>query len=121
ENRTPKKLTVEVGRESTGLFMLFTGDIVGADIGPAPDVEITLRAKTNNANMGKVVAYSAGALAKLSAISLQVASSNGVRLDFRATDKNIANYSFSGAASRQVARLAEAGGGRPYTGEEALI
>ena len=121
ENRTPKKLTVEVGRESTGLFLIFSGDIISADIGAAPDVEIALRAKTNNANMGKVVAYSAGALAPLSSISQQVASSNGVRLDFQATDKNIANYSFSGAASRQVARLAEAGGVRAYIDDDALF
>lgn len=119
-NRTPKRLTVEVGRESTGIFLIYVGDIIGANVGTAPDVELTLRAKTNNANMGKVVTFNAGPMARLSVIAQQVADSNDLRLEFEATDKNIANYSFSGVASRQVARLAEAGNVRAYIDDRTL-
>lgn len=120
ENRVPKRLTVEVGRESTGLFLIYVGDIVSVQVATPPDVEITIRAKTNNANAGKVVTFDSGPLTKLSAIAQQVADSNDVRLEFQATDKNIANYSYSGPASRQVATLAEAGGVRAYIDDRAL-
>lgn len=121
ENRTPKRLIVEAGRVSAGLFAIYIGDIVSADVASPPDVELTIRAKTNNANAGKIITYSGAPMMQLSAIAQQVADSNDLRLEFQATDKNIANYSFSGAASRQVTRLAEAGGVRAYVDDRTLF
>lgn len=120
-NRTPKRLTVEAGREQAGLFTIYVGDIVSAEIASPPDVELTIRAKTNSANAGRIVTYTGEPIMPLSAIARQVADSNGLRLEFQATDKNIANYAFSGAASRQVARLAEAGGVRAYVDDRTLF
>lgn len=120
ENRTAKRITVEAGRESKGLFVVYIGDIVSAEIGTSPDLELIIRAKTNNANAGKITVFSAEPLSRLSVIAEQVAESNGVRLEFQATDKNIANYTFSGPTSRQVARLAEAGRVRAYIDDRTL-
>lgn len=120
DNRTPKRLTVEVGRESSDLFLIYVGDIVSAEIGAAPDVEMIIRAKTNNANAGKVVVQNSDALSRLSEIAQQVAINNDVRLDFQATDKNIANYSYSGAASRQIAQLAQTGRVQAYVDDRTL-
>lgn len=121
ENRVPKRLIVEAGRMSTGLFTIYAGDIVSASVGAPPDVEMTLRAKTNNANNGKIVTFSGEPQMKLSAIAERVAVDNELRLDFQATDKNVANYSFSGPAARQVNRLADAGGVQAYVDDSTLF
>lgn len=121
KNRTPKRLTLEVGRVSTGLFTVIIGDIVSADPSSPPDVEITLKAKTGNASNGKVISSSAQGMSKLSAIANTVASDLSLLLDFQATDKNIANYTYTGGALGQVNRLAEAGGVRAFIDDEKLI
>lgn len=46
QNRTPKRLVVEVGRISTGLFKVYTGDIISAQPSSPPDVDIVLKSKT---------------------------------------------------------------------------
>lgn len=120
ENRKPKRVTVEVGRQNSGIYLIYVGDITSVEVGSPPDMELTIRAKTNNYNSGKVVVFNAGPMAKLSEISERVANDNELRLEFQATDKNIANFSFSGPASRQVSRLAEAGGIRAYVDDRTL-
>lgn len=120
-NRTPKRITVEVGRVSTGLFMLYTGDIISAQISSPPDVTLTISAKTNNANGGNIVTYSGRPLMQLSEIAEVVAANNSLRLDFQASDKNIANYTFNGAAAAQVADLQRAGNVRAFVDDGSLI
>lgn len=121
KNKTPKQLIVEVGRVSTGLFKIYHGDIISAEPSSPPDVDITLKAKTGNASYGKVISTSAQGMSKLSVISNTVANDIGVTLDFQATDKNIANYTYTGGALGQVNRLAEAGGVRAFIDDERLI
>lgn len=120
-NRSPKRLIVEAGRISTGLFRLFVGDIVSAEPNTPPDVEITIKAKTQNAQSGNIVAVSSGALSKLSGISQRVADEMNLGLDFQALDKNIANFSFSGAAIKLVNQLQETGNVRAFIDDESLI
>lgn len=120
-NKTPKRLLVEVGRMSTGLFRIFTGDIASVEPGSPPDVDITIKAKTQSAQAGNVVAVSGGEKGKLSGIAQRVADEIGVGLDFQATDKLISNFSFSGAALRMVNLLQDAGGVRAFIDDEALI
>lgn len=121
QNKTPKRLIVEVGRVSTGLFRLYVGDIISSDIASPPEVEITIRAKTQNAQSGNVVAISGAAISKLSGVSQRVADEIGLGLDFQALDKNIANFSFSGAASKLIAQLQETGNVRAFIDDENLI
>lgn len=121
ENRTPKRLIVEAGRMSTGLFRLFIGDIVSADPSSPPDVEITIKAKTQSVQSGNIVAIGAGALSKLSGISQRVADEIGIGLAFQAMDKNIANFAFSGAAIKLVNKLQEMGGVRAFIDDDSLI
>lgn len=120
-NKTPKKMFVEVGRQSTGLFRIFTGDITSADPGGPPDVDITLKSKTKSSKAKEVIAVSGPAITKLSGIAQRVADEVGVGLDFRATDKNIANFSFSGAALSLVNSLQEAGGVKAFVDDETLF
>jgi hypothetical protein len=120
-NRTPKRLIVEAGRISTGVFRLFIGDINSAEPSSPPDVNVVLKAKTQSAQAGNIVAVSGQALAKLSAVSQRVAQEIGMGLDFQAMDKNISNFSFTGAALKMVDLLQQAGNVRAFIDDESLI
>ena len=115
------KLTLEVGRKSSGLFILFVGDVASAVSGMPPDVTLTIKAKTNNANNAKIVVTNGQAMQKLSNIAQIVADNNSLGLKFEATDKNIANYSFSGAASKQIHHLQQAGSVKAFVDDKFLI
>lgn len=121
QNRTPKRLIVEVGRVDTGLFQLFVGDIVSAEPGPPPELDLTIKAKTQNAQSGNVISTSAGALIALSELAKRVASDLGLSLDFQAQEKNISNYTHSGSALAQVKRLQEMGGVSAFIDDNLLI
>jgi len=117
----PARIILEVGRKIKGTFTLFVGDIVSAEVGLPPDVTLTIKAKTNNANNAKIVVTDGQAMRKLSEIADIVAKNNGVGLQFEATDKNIANYSFTGAASHQIRHLQEAGNVKAFIDDKMLI
>lgn len=121
KNAKPKRLVLEAGRASTGLFQLFVGDIVSAEPSSPPDVDLTIKAKTGANSNTKVVSRSSGPRAKLSEISGTVARDIDAKLNFQATDKLIANYVYSGGAMGQVNRLAEAGGVRAFLDDGFLI
>lgn len=120
-NKSPKRLLVEVGRVSTGLFRIFTGDITSADPSSPPDVDINIKAKTQSTQDGNVIAVQGSEKASLSSISQRVADELGVGLEFQATDKLIANFSFTGAALKMVNLLQDAGGVRAFVDDETLI
>ena len=120
-NRTPKRLIIEVGRVSTALFRIFIGDIVSAEPSAPPDVDVIIKAKTQSAQAGNVVAIASGPISKLSAISQRVADEIGLGLDFQALDKNISNFSYTGAALKMVNLLQDSGGVRAFIDDEILI
>ena len=120
-NRTPKRLIVEAGRVSSGVFRLFVGDIISAEPSSPPDVNLTIKAKTQNAQAGNVLAVEGSATQKLSAIADRVAREIGVALDFVATDKNIANFSYTGAALKLIDLLQQAGRVRAFIDDDILI
>lgn len=121
KNRRPKRLIVEAGRASTGTTRLFYGEIVSASPSQPPDIGLTLKAQTGAYAKGKVMSRSGAAKQTLRSLSQGVASDLGVSLDFQATDKQIANYAFSGAALRQVDALAKAGGVDVFVDDETLV
>ena len=121
KNRTPKKLIIEAGRVSTGTARLFVGNITKSSPTQPPDIGLNMTAQTGAFKKGDVVARSGKARENLSEIAGRVASDMEARLVFEAQDKQIANYSFSGAALRQVNALAEAGGVDAYLDDETLV
>lgn len=121
QSKKPKRITIEAGRESTGAARLFVGDITECTPSQPPDITLTLKAKTKQADKGLVVAVALGAQEKLSVAARGVASSLGLSLVFEAADKNIANYSFTGGALKQVAKLGEAGNVNAYVDDDRLI
>lgn len=119
--RTPKSMFLEVGRKSTGAFRLFTGHVIACNPTPPPDIGITLKSLTASFFLGALVARNQAETAPLSAISRSVAGDLGLSLDFQAADKHINNYSYSGAALRQLDKLAESGGVDAFIDNDKLI
>lgn len=120
-NKTPKRIIIEAGRQSTGTFRLFEGDITECSPSQAPDITLTIKAKTGQFSKGNVIAKSHAAQTPLSRIAQGVADSLGLTLVFEAKDKNVANYSFTGAALKQVEKLAQAGDVNAYVDDRKLI
>lgn len=120
-NKTPKRIILEAGRVSTGTFRMFEGDITECTPSQAPDITLTIKAKTGQFNKGTVVGKSHAAQTALRRIAQDVADSLSLTLVFEAKDKNISNYSFTGAALKQVDKLGEAGNVNAYVDDKKLI
>lgn len=118
--KKPHRLILEAGRVSTGGFRIYVGDIVSAEIASPPEVTLTLKAKTNNGNARDIVSSSAGAMSKMSELAKNIAQDCGVKLDFQATDKNIANWYFCGSALKQVERLQDAANVKAFIDDDTL-
>lgn len=121
KNRTPKRVFVEAGRVSTGTARIFVGEIVSSSPTQPPDIGLEIKAQTGAFQKGNLVARSGAAKEKLSTIAKGVADDIGASLEFEATDKLIANYSFSGAALKQVGALGRAGGVDAFQDDDVLV
>lgn len=119
--KSPKRMIVEAGRVSTGVARLFYGDITSSQITQPPDIGLTLRFQTGAHKKGLVVARQGREVEPLSSLAHTVAKDLGTSLTFEATDRQIANYSFSGAAAGQVDALASAGGVDVFIDDTVLI
>ena len=119
-NRTAKLLTLDVGRQSYGTFRLFQGNVIAGSPTQPPDIGVVLRALTGSFALGNILPQNQPAVSKLSTVAQSVASANGVSLNFYATDKNISNYSYSGATANQVDKLAQAGGVNAFIDNNSL-
>lgn len=117
----PKRIIVEAGRVSSGVTRLFYGDIIAASPSQPPDIGLTIKAQTGTYAKGNVVARSGTAVQSLKKLAEGVASDCGVTLDWQATDKQIANYAFNGAALRQVDALQAAGEVDVFVDDQTLI
>lgn len=120
-NRTPKKLIVEAGRQSYGTTVIFMGDITASGISQPPDIGVTLKAMTGNFKKGDVISRNKGSSCGLKTICQGVAGDIGATLDFQATDKSVANYSYSGGALKQMDVLQESGDYDVYLDNNVLI
>lgn len=120
-NLNRKKLIVEAGRESTGYFRIFEGDIMAVTPSQPPDIVLTFMCKSNEWDKGNIVAKSMAASVPLSRVAAQVATTLGLKLVFEAKEKNISNYTFTGAALRQVDKLGQVGKVNAYVDDGNLV
>lgn len=102
---TPRRLIVEAGRESYGYFQVFIGDIVSAEPSPPPDVELVLKAKTENAQAQSVGTVSFSGDASTAQIADGIAASMGLGLQFDAQPKLVKNFSYTGGKLKSVNEL----------------
>lgn len=114
-------VSVEVGREDTGYFMVFQGDIVEVISTSPPDVALTIHANTAANASYKVVSKAYTPSAMLSTIAQGVATDMGLTLDFQAKDKKITNFYHNGPASSQIQKLEETGGITVYVDDGKLM
>ena len=117
----PKVLTIEFGRQSTGLSQLFVGDIVNAEILPPPDIALVVQANTAAGARYNITSHSPGVAVPLSTIAARVASDMGLTLSMQARDRDIRNWYHNGPAAAQVARIDALGDVRAYVDDRTLI
>lgn len=118
----PVNMVVSAGRKSYGTFILYQGNVISTGVTQPPDISVTLRAQTLQGAMGLIIGANQSSIATLRAIAQSVADSLGVGLDFQVTnDKQISNYSFSGAALKQVEKLNQMGGVKAFIDTDTLV
>lgn len=121
EGLTPIKMTLDVGRESYGVFRLFEGYVFSCLSAQPPDIGISLRSLTNNAKMSLILGATQSSIAPFRKICQQVADLNGVQLNFQAKDISIDNFTFSGAAAKMVNKIEECGNYEAFIDNGTLV
>lgn len=111
QDRTPINIALDVGRKSTGLFRLYEGYAFQCGMTQPPDIGITFRALTNNLLTGLIAGANMAQQVPLRQIAQNVATNNGLQLDFQSSQggKLISNWSVSGSAQQQIESLGLAG------------
>jgi hypothetical protein len=120
-NRVAKQITVSAGRVSTGLSLIYSGDVVKASITNPPDNIVTLNCLTFFFQNGNIITPAAVPTNLISNIAKQVAGNLGIPLQFEATDKPLTNYNFIGAALKQIDRINSIGGVSAYIENNVLV
>lgn len=114
-------IIVEAGRESSGYFVVYRGDIVTVGLSQPPDITIEINALTANFFKGDIVSRTSQPEKKVSEIAQQIADDLGVSLQFEANDKFVSNWNFTGAAEKQVEKLYYLGDYDSYVDDDKLI
>lgn len=120
-NYVPKALTFYAGRKSTGVSQIYIGDIISADFTQPPDIGVILKCLTGNFLKLSIAQQNQPSQVQLSQISKQIAQNLNMALTFQATDKTIANFSFAGAALKQINHVSEVGGVNVFIDNNTLI
>jgi hypothetical protein len=120
-NRTPKIIRLEAGRVSYGVSLIYSGNVVSSKPSQPPDIGVTMKCLTGNFYKGRMVSNGMAGSVPLSVIANRVATDLNTSLIFQTTDKNIANYSYTGAALKQVDHLASVGNINAYVDNATLV
>lgn len=118
---TPIGMKLEVGRQSSGLFTLFEGDVFQGGVTQPPDIGIFLYSLTNDFKSLQTTAVNYDTSVDLQVIAQQVATACGLQLEYQATPRNILNYSFTGSPDRQIKKLNEVGGVIAFVDNSTLV
>lgn len=120
-NRRLKRFIVKAGRKSYGLSKIYEGDIVEAYPSQPPDISINLKSMTKSFLSGSVISTNQAGSASLNDIARIASDYMGTVLDFQATDRTISNYSYSGAATKQVGAINDLGGLNVYVDDNTFV
>ena len=116
-----KSVAVYAGRESTGLFLLYKGDIVECVPSQPPDITLHIKSMALQWYKYNYLAQAQNVDAPLSKIVNGIGDSLGVPVNFQATEKTIHNYSYSGSPAKQINKLNSIGGIDAYEDNGTLI
>lgn len=100
-----KSVEVWAGRVSTGLFLRYQGDIVSAVPSQPPDIMMNIRSKAMQFFKNDIVSQSLALTAPISQVGATIAKQLGLNYKFEATDRNVANYAYSGNATGLIDKL----------------
>ncbi len=121
-NRTPKRITVEAGRKSYGYSKIYVGNIVSAiPTQTQADITLDMTCLTGNFINGNIISRSMPGMATHKEIATNVAKDAGYSLDFNVVDKQIANYSYSGVAGKQIDAISKLALVDTYVDNDRLI
>lgn len=120
-NRTPKNVILEAGRVSYGTAVIYRGNVVTSRVTQPPDIGIVLKCLTGNFIKGNIISRNQPGLSSLKQISTQISQDTGTILNFQATNRNISNYAFSGAAPKQVDIVNSYGGVNAFIDDNILV
>jgi len=104
-----KGIEVYAGRESTGLYLLYKGDITQCYPSQPPDIVLHIRSMALAWYKLNYVAQSYNVTTPLSKVVNGIGQTLGLSVKFLATDKNISNYSYSGCAAKEINHVAGMG------------
>jgi len=102
-------IQLEVGRKSYGTFVLFAGQAAAANPTQPPDIGVTFTSLSNQYWLGNIGQVSFGAITPISQIAAEIASLNNLTLQFKGTDFNVGNFSFTGPVPKLVDKLCDLG------------
>lgn len=105
QNRQKIYMNIRVGRVSTGLSLLYSGQILLADVLQPPDIGIAFRALANNFQSGIIQNVQYGANTPISTIAQGIANLGGWQLNNQCTDKTISNFSYTGTPNDGISEL----------------
>lgn len=114
KKRSNAQVVLSVGRKSYGMFELFRGDMIGANVTQPPDIGLIFKSAVSAAMMGYTNAFSAPPTSTLKFICQQVVNNwnsatpaQQIVLDFQSEQgsKTIGNFSFSGPVPNQIRKL----------------
>lgn len=100
-----KHVKLFAGRVSTGLFLLYSGDIIECTASQPPDIQLSIKSKTCQFYKMDIISQSQNVTASASNIASGIGQSMGLPVRFEATDKTVQNYSYTGSALKQVDKL----------------
>jgi len=121
KNRKRKLLRIEAGRRSTGVALVYQGDITSATGSQPPDIMLTLKSATGDYLKGDIVARSSGPSTSLRGLAQRIANDLRLSLQFEAQDKQVANYSFIGGALKQIDQLGVMGKVNAFVDDGKLV
>lgn len=120
-NRKPKVLKLEAGRESYGLSLIYSGNIVASRVTQPPDIKVILKCMTGNWYKTILKSQMSAGRVDLKTIAHGIAQDINAKLDFQATNRTVTNYSYTGNALGQVGALSALGNISAYVDNDTLI
>jgi hypothetical protein len=118
---TNKRIIVEAGRESTGLSLVYSGDIKMVSTSQPPDITLNIKTYTGDTYKSDLVSVTEGASTNLSVICQKIATGLKRKLIFQATDRKISNYSFTGANLEQIKKIEDLGNLDVFVDDENMV
>lgn len=119
--RSPVFITLDIGRQSYGLFRLFEGTCYASGVTQPPDIGVILQSVNQSAAIGLMGTNSQNGMTQFRTICQSVATQLKLVLDFKATDRMIANYNFTGSVKKQLEKLQNVGDVRAFIDNKVLV